>query len=118
MIRRGSRQSIALALALPLAAVAWPMPLSVRPSHRSIPGRRGGDLARRALAEQYRAIAGESVVCARALNTLRDDPWMQSAFFGGENSAIVAATLQQQAKAFVQEFRRYAAEHANPPGHG
>ena len=37
------------------------------------------------------------------LDALRDDPSMRSAFFSGENSAIVAATLQQQAKVFVQE---------------
>lgn len=103
MIRRGSRPSIVLALALPLAAVALAYAVVVQPIISAY--RDGEDViaARRALAEQYRAIAAEGVVYARTLDALRDDPSMRSAFFSGENSAIVAATLQQQAKVFVQE---------------
>jgi hypothetical protein len=103
MIRRGSRPSISLALALPLAAVFLAYAVVVQPI--VVAYRDGEDViaARRALVEQYRAIAAEGVVYARALEALWDDPWMRSAFFSGENSAIVAATLQQQAKAFVQE---------------
>ena len=103
MIRRRSRPSIVLALALPLAALALAYAVVVQPI--IIAYRDGEDViaARRALAEQYRAIAAEGVVYARALDALRDDPSMRSAFFSGGNSAIVAATLQQQAKVFVQE---------------
>lgn len=102
MIKPGTPLSIGLALALPLVLLALIYAAAVNPIVAAFEARQQRIAAQADLLQHYRRIAANAPAYARTLETLRDDPWMRTAFFDGENSAIVAAALQQQAKSIIQ----------------